>query len=77
MAFTLNTNLAGDGEFGGVFAILPKQVRKEAPPCVYEPVTYLGKEEGFSNINKTAYMDDSHLQKNKLCSFTICHEGLY
>lgn len=46
MTFTFPTNLAGDGELGGIFAVLAKQVGEEAATCVDEPVTYLGKEEG-------------------------------
>lgn len=36
-------NLARDGELGGIFAILAKQVREQAATCVDEPVTDLGK----------------------------------
>lgn len=44
MDFTFSTNLAGDGELGGIFAVLAKQVREEAATCVDEPVAYLEKE---------------------------------
>lgn len=36
-------NLARDGELGGIFAVLAKQVREQAATCVDEPVTDLGK----------------------------------
>lgn len=36
-------NLARDGELGGIFAILAKQVREQAATRVDEPVTDLGK----------------------------------
>ena len=42
VTFNFTTNLARDGELGGVFSVLPKQIREEAPTCVDEPVTYLG-----------------------------------
>lgn len=72
VAFTLNTDLAGDGELGGVFAVLPKQVREEAAACVDEPVTYLGKEERFRTLIQlvTAH---KHSQKNKMCSLLLQH----
>ena len=44
VAIAFTTNLSGDGELGGVFSILAKQVREEAATCVDEPVTYLGRE---------------------------------
>lgn len=57
MAFTFSANLAGDGELGGIFAVLAEQVREEAATCVDEPVTYLGekkkKRERMSRINTT------------------------
>lgn len=58
MDFTFSTNLAGDGELGGIFAVLAKQVREEAATCVDEPVAYLEKErECLANITDTAYKD--------------------
>lgn len=66
MAFTFTTNLAGDGELGGIFAILAKQVREEAATCIDEPVTYLGKEAEFLSYTElilTAYMDVFHVSR--------------
>lgn len=63
MPFTFTTNLAGDGELGGIFAILAKQVREEAATGIDEPVTYLGKEMEYLSYTKlilTAYMDIFH-----------------
>lgn len=58
MDFTFSTNLAGDGELGGIFAVLAKQVREEAATCVDEPVAYLEKErECLVNTTDTAYKD--------------------
>lgn len=49
VAFTFTTELAGDGELGGVFPILAEQVREEAATCVNKPVTYLLKDDKFGD----------------------------
>lgn len=61
MAVAFTANLAGDGELGGIFAILAEQVGEEAATCVDEPVTYLGREEEIlaltTELILAAYMD--------------------
>lgn len=41
MPFIFSSNLARDGELGGIFAIFAKQVREQAATCIDEPVAYL------------------------------------
>lgn len=41
VAVAFGPDLAGDGELGGILAILAEQVGEEAAACVDEPVTYL------------------------------------
>lgn len=45
MPFVFTTYFTRDGEFGGIFAVLAKQVREQAASCVDEPVTNLEKRE--------------------------------
>lgn len=60
MGLGFTDDLTGDGELGGIFAILAKQIRQKAAAGVDEPVADLGKQKRYYSQKKKKQQKKHH-----------------